>query len=104
MIDMVRDYTAIGVGTLQATTARVAGIGRGTAGLMTGAAEQPVSLRLLDPRVQLGIAGDVGRQLLRGDVEAVVSRIGLVKRSELHAVRMQLHRLERRVADVRGDT
>ena len=103
MIDIVRDYTAIGVGTLQATTARIAGVGRGTAGMVTGATD-PVSLRLLDPRVQLGIAGDVSRQLLAGDLEAVISRIGLVKKSELHAVLIQLHRLERRVADVRGDS
>ena len=103
MLDIIRDYTAIGVGTLQATTGRIAGVGRGTAHLVAGAPEPSASLRVLDPRVQLGVARDVGRQLLAGDVEGVISRIGLAKKSELQAVRLQLQRLERRVADGRGD-
>lgn len=103
MIDIVRDYTAIGVGTVQAATARLAGLGRDTATLVTGGPEATASMRLLDPRTQLTLAGDVGRQLLAGDVEAVISRIGLVKKSELHAVRVQLQRLERRVADGRAE-
>ena len=103
MIDIVRDYTAIGVGTLQAFTSRIAEVGRGTMTFVAGVPESGSSMRLLDPRTQLALASDVGRQLLVGDVEAVISRIGLVKRSELHAVRAQLQRLERRVADGRGE-
>lgn len=103
MIDMVRDYTAIGVGTLQATTARIAGVGRGTAQLVASAPDPTGSFRVFDPRVQLSVLHDVGRHLLSGDLEAVISRIGLAKKSEVTAVRAQLQRLERRVADGRGE-
>jgi polyhydroxyalkanoate synthesis regulator phasin len=41
--------------------------------------------------------------LLGGDVDSLIGRLGLVKKSELHAVRQQIHRLERRVGEVRGE-
>jgi hypothetical protein len=33
----------------------------------------------------------------------MINRLGLVKKSELQAVRLQLHRLERRLGEVRGE-
>jgi polyhydroxyalkanoate synthesis regulator phasin len=103
VIDIVRDYTAIGVGTVQAASARIAELGRDTATLVTNGPGASGSLRLFDPRTHLTLARDVGRQIVAGDVEAVISRIGLAKKSELHAVRVQLQRLERRVADGRAE-
>lgn len=106
MIDIVKDYTAISLGTAQAATARIAGLGRDTAEFVSGrrAADpggQP--LGVFSPRVQVGRARDVARSLLAGDLDGVINTIGLAKRSDLHAVRLQLQRLERRVAEPRGE-
>jgi hypothetical protein len=107
VIDIVKDYTAIGMGTAQAATARVVAVGR-------GAADGVASIVRVDPhavgaplaQVPRAVAGhgrDVARGLLSGDVDGVINRLGLAKKSELHAVRLQLHRLERRLGDVRGE-
>ena len=106
MIDIVRDYVSIGMGSVQAVTAEVAGAGR--AGVNQVAA-------------QLGAAGDVlggarpegesviavGRGLLdslrQADLDAVASRLGLAKKSEVHAVRQQIQRLERRLGEDRRE-
>ncbi|HEX6888870.1 MAG TPA: hypothetical protein VF143_12260 [Candidatus Nanopelagicales bacterium] len=108
MIDIVRDYAAIGMGTAQAATTRVAGVGRDAVEAVVGLAQvDPASLPLpsvtVDPRAMASQGRDAVRGLLAGDVDGVINRLGLVKKSELHAVRAQLHRLERRLGDVRGE-
>ena len=101
MIDIVKDYTAIGVGTAQATATRIAGIGRGGVGLVSG---EDASLRVLvDPRAQAQLLRGIVDTVLAGDVEKVIHKVGLAKRSEVNAVRVQLQRIERILADTRGD-
>ncbi|MCU0301235.1 MAG: hypothetical protein MUF35_06475 [Candidatus Nanopelagicales bacterium] len=107
MIDIVRDYSAIGMGTAQAATARVVGVGRGAVEGVTGIVRldpHAVGAPLVQaPRAVANHGRDVLRGLLAGDVDGVINRLGLVKKSELHSVRLQLHRLERRLGDVRGE-
>jgi polyhydroxyalkanoate synthesis regulator phasin len=108
VIDIVRDYAAIGMGTAQAATTRVAGVGRDAVGAVIGLAQvDPAALPLanvsVDPRGVASHGREAVRGLLAGDVDGVINRLGLVKKSELHAVRAQLHRLERRLGDVRGE-
>jgi polyhydroxyalkanoate synthesis regulator phasin len=102
VIDIVKDYTAIGLGSVQATATRFAGLGRDGVELVSGDAGS--SLRtLLDPRSRIACARDTVGSVLAGDVETVISKVGLAKRSELNAVRAQLQRIERILADTRGD-
>lgn len=107
MIDIVRDYSAIGMGTAQAATARVLGVGRGAVEGITSLAqvELPALRGPLSeaPRAAAGHGRDVLRGVVAGDVDGVINRLGLVKKSELQAVRLQLHRLERRLGEVRGE-
>ena len=106
MIDIVRDYAAIGVGTAQASTSRAVGdVRAGAARLGTLAHPDLESLTGLvagiPPLTALGRAREAGQIGL--DVDQVISRLGLVKASELNAVRHQLLRLERRLGEVRGE-
>ena len=109
MIDIVRDYASIGMGTAQATTSRVVGVGRaGVARVAAFGPLDPASLgRSLESRLTAREAVGRGRGavggLLGADVDGVVNRLGLAKKSELHAVRQQLQRLERRLGEVRGE-
>lgn len=105
---MFKDYLAIGAGSTQATASRLIGVGRAGADQVARLADVDAAalvapLSTLDPRAAL----DEGRALiggvLRSDFDEVVGRLGLVKRSELNAVRQQLHRLERRLGEVRGE-
>lgn len=108
MIDIVRDYAAIGVGTVQATTTRAVGVGRAGVDRLTGLGHVdtrlvPPSRESLSPRAAVTRGRDAVTGLLGGDVDSLIGRLGLVKKSELHAVRQQIHRLERRVGEVRGE-
>lgn len=109
MIDIVRDYASIGMGTAQATTSRIVGFGRGGVARVSALGLlEPAGLgRRLEPRITARDAVERGRGavggLLGADVDGVVNRLGLAKKSELHAVRQQLQRLERRLGEVRGD-
>jgi hypothetical protein len=107
VIDIMRDYSAIGMGTAQAATARVLGVGRGAVEGVAGLAQVEL------PALRGPLAGvpraaaEHGREAVRGvvgaDVDGMINRLGLVKKSELQAVRLQLHRLERRLGEVRGE-
>lgn len=106
MIDIVRDYASIGVGTAQAVTTSAARAGRGAVGRVVGVADAggvPGTSGGVSPREALDRSRGVMGGLLNPDVDAVITRLGLAKRSELNAVRQQMARLERRLGDVRGD-
>jgi hypothetical protein len=106
VIDIVRDYVALGMGSAQAVTEEVAGAGR------AGATRVASALNLgplpgIREGAHLGGALERGRSVLSGlgsaDLDAVASRLGLAKKSELQAVRQQLQRLERRLGEVRRE-
>ncbi len=107
MLDIVRDYTAIAVGNAQAGTARVLEAGVGTAeriasvGSRVGVLDEPG--QLLDPRASVERVRRAAGFVRQADRDKVIHHLGLVKRSELHAVRMQLQRVERLLSDARGD-
>jgi hypothetical protein len=107
VIDIVRDYSAIGMGTAQAATGRVLGVGRAAVAGVSGLAR--VELPSLGgplasaPRTAAEHGRDAVRGVVGADVDGMINRLGLAKKSELQAVRLQLHRLERRLGDVRGE-
>lgn len=106
MIDIVRDYASIGIGTAQATTARTVGTGRAGVARIGSLAQVDraalgSALAGLVPAAAIGRARETGA--LGIDVDQVISRLGLVKTSELNAVRHQLQRIERRLGEVRGE-
>jgi hypothetical protein len=106
VIDIVRDYLAIGMGSAQAVTAEVAGAGRAGVSRLSALVDLPepsASLVAADPRVVLGRGRDALVGLRTTDLDALASRLGLAKKSEVHAVRQQLHRLERRLSEVRRE-
>lgn len=100
MIDIVRDYASIGVGTAQAVTTSAARAGRSAVDRVGHVADawSPGSPREALDRGRGAMGG-----LLNPDVDGLITRLGLAKRSELTAVRQQLLRLERRLGDVRGE-
>lgn len=107
MIDIVRDYAAIGVGTVQATTTRAVSVGRAGVDGIIGIGHVDTGLRptreSLSPRSAMNRGRDALSGVLSGDVDTLIGRLGLAKKSELHAVRQQIHRLERRLGEVRGE-
>jgi hypothetical protein len=106
VIDIVRDYLAIGMGSAQAVTTEVAGAGRAGVTRLSAIVELPdpgLSLAVADPRTVLGWGRAAVGGLRSTDLDALASRLGLAKKSEVHAVRQQLHRLERRLSDVRRE-
>lgn len=109
MIDIVRDYAAIGMGTAQAATGRVVRVGRTAVDhvIELGSTQSAALGQQFTDRPSAGQVAERGRVLLAGivnpDIDGLVTRLGLAKRSELNAVRQQMHRLERRLGEVRGD-
>jgi polyhydroxyalkanoate synthesis regulator phasin len=106
VIDIVRDYAAIGMGSAQAVTAEVAGAGRAGARRVSSLVDlQAIGSAVANPDPRSVAAR--GREALTGlrgtDLDTVASRLGLAKKSEVHAVRQQIHRLERRLGEVRRD-
>lgn len=93
MIDMVRDYTAIALGSAQATTSRIAHAGRvGVEQVNALVAEQ-----LADPP---GAA--VVRRVVRSH-EEIGERVHAEAEDEIRALREQVARLERMITGLRGD-
>lgn len=106
MIDIVRDYLAIGLGSAQAVTAEVAGAGQAGARRISALVDLPepsVTLAAADPRVVLGWGWDAIVGLRATDLDTLAGRLGLAKKSEVNAVRQQLQRLERRLSEVRRE-
>ena len=107
MIDIVRDYAAIGVGSVQAASARAVGAGRAGAERVGALGVDARALgsrpEALTPGAALSRSREILGSLVGGDVDSLIGRLGLVKRSELNAVRQQMHRLERRLGEVRGE-
>ncbi|MGB7980509.1 MAG: hypothetical protein WCF36_06910 [Candidatus Nanopelagicales bacterium] len=93
MIDIFRDYTAIGMGSAQATTSRIVQTGR--AGV--DQVHALVSEQWADPP---GAA--VVRQVVRSH-EALGARVHTEVEDEIRALREQVARLERMIAGLRGD-
>lgn len=107
MLDIVRDYTAIGVGNAQAGTARVLEAGVGAAERVASVSSRVGVLnepgQLLDPRASVDRVRRAAGFVRQADRDKIINHLGLVKRSELNAVRMQLQRVERLISDPRGE-
>jgi hypothetical protein len=107
VIDIVRDYTAIGVGSVQATTIRVLDAAHSSAQWVTSRGRPEQAAEDSEPS-----AGPLGRLArapgalvahVQGEIDRVVHRLGLVSEAEVRALRQQVQRLERRISDLRGD-
>ncbi len=93
MIDIVRDYTAIALGSAQATASRIAQTGRvGVEQVNALVAEQ-----LADPP-----GAGVVRHVVRSH-EVLGERVHTEVEDEIRALREQVARLERMIAGLRGD-
>ena len=107
MIDIVRDYTAIGVGSAQAATTNVVGAAQASARWVTawGHPETPAD----HPDSHASLLGAVARTPqaltthIQAEIDRVVERLGLVSEAEVRALRHQVQRLERHISDLRGD-
>jgi len=107
VIDIVRDYTAIGIGSTQATANRVVGAAHASAQWVTtwGNPEQAND----HPEPQRGLVGSVVRAPgaliahVQRQIDGMVERLGLVSEAEVRALRQQVQRLERHISDLRGD-
>ena len=107
MIDIIRDYTAIGMGSAQATTTKVMGAAQvGVLWVTTWG--HPESARE-HPEAEIDLLGAVVRAPralathVQGECDRMVERLGLVSESEVRALRTQVQRLERHIGDLRGD-
>jgi hypothetical protein len=107
VIDIVRDYTAIGMGSAQATTNRVLGAAHSSAQWMRTWGHPEMAAEPAGSNVSLiGSAVRAPRALAghaRAEIDCVVQRLGLVSEAEVRALRQQVQRLERHISDLRGD-
>jgi polyhydroxyalkanoate synthesis regulator phasin len=107
MIDIVRDYTAIGMGSAQATTNRVLGAAHSSARWVTtwGHPELVGEHAEAHPGLMGSVARAPGALVshVQGEIDCVVQRLGLVSESDVRALRHQVQRLERHISDLRGD-
>lgn len=107
MIDIVRDYTAIGLGSAQATTNRVLGAAHSSAQRVStwGNADQAGD-GTESQATLMGSVASAPRSLaahIQAEIDCAVERLGLVSEAEVRALRHQVQRLERHIADIRGD-
>lgn len=106
VIDIIRDYTAIGLGTAQATTDRVVGAGReGLSrvsgwGLTDDDAPEASGAQLLATITRVPTLV-VNRA--HGELGRAVEWLGLASNAEVRALRQHVAGLERRVGDLRGE-
>jgi polyhydroxyalkanoate synthesis regulator phasin len=107
VIDIVRDYTAIGIGSTQATANRVVGAAHTGAHLVTtwGHPEQASDHTGTRPTLIGSVVGVPGALIahVQRQIDGVVERLGLVSEAEVRALRQQVQRLERHISDLRGD-
>jgi polyhydroxyalkanoate synthesis regulator phasin len=107
VIDIVRDYTAIGIGSTQATANRVVGAAHASAQWVTTWGEPGQATD--HPEPQRGLVGTVvqapGALIahVQRQIDSMVERLGLVSEAEVRALRQQVQRLERHISDLRGD-
>lgn len=107
MIDIVRDYAAIGLGSAQAATANVVGAAQSGARWVTAwGRPEPAADHSDAHATLLGAVTRTPQALsthIQGEIERVVERLGLVSEAEVRALRHQVQRLERHIGDLRGD-
>ncbi len=107
MIDIVRDYTAICLGSAQATTAKVVGGAQtGVHWVTTWGRPESVGDPAESPATHIAAVARAPRAIsahVQGEVDRMVGRLGLVSEAEVRALRQQVQRLERRIGDLRGD-
>jgi hypothetical protein len=107
VIDIVRDYTAIGLGSAQATTTNVVGAAHSGARWVTSWGQAaPVGDDTDSRSSLLGTVVHAPHALsthIQGEIDRAVERLGLVREAEVRALRHQVQRLERHIGDLRGD-
>lgn len=107
MIDIVRDYAAIGLGSAQAATANIMGVAQSGARWATSWVHLEPAVE--DPDQHASLLGTVVRTPqalsthMQGEIDRLVERLGLVSEAEVRALRHQVQRLERHISDLRGD-
>ncbi len=107
VIEIARDYAAIAVGSVQATTSKVLSLGRAGLSTVTGLGRRrPAALsdQIAGASADLKDTAERSREviaaLVQSELERLVAMMGLVPESELLALRQQVERLERRLAEV----
>ena len=103
MIDIIRDYTAIGMGTAQATTNRIVGLGRAGAAQAVSWGVGTLADVQQDPVGTVTQAPGALAARVHGELDRVVGRVGYVSGEEVRALRLQVQKMERRIAELRGD-
>lgn len=112
MIGIAKDYAAIGIGAATVASVRAVELGRSTvssvgslAHLRHGPARAEGLESLRDAGYDLRATTERSRELIaamiQSELERFVARVGLVPESELNALRQQVERLERQLADAK---
>ncbi len=106
VIDIIRDYTAIGLGTAQATTDRVVGAGRDGMSRVSGWGLADDDAPEASGAQLFGTITRVPTLMVNrahGELGRAVERLGLASNAEVRALRQHVAGLERRVGDLRGE-
>lgn len=110
MIDIAKDYASIALGAAQATTTRLASVGRSGATALTalgrrspGAISEHIGEASIDLRDTAERSREVIAALLQSELDRFVAMLGLVPESELTALRQQVRRLERQLAELQDE-
>ena len=103
MIDIIRDYAAIGMGTAQATSNRIVGVSRAGVGHALAWSSSTLAEVQQDPigTVTQGPTALAAR--VHSELDRAVGRVGYVSGEEVRALRLQVQKMERRIAEMRGD-
>ncbi len=102
MIDIVRDYAAISVGTAQATGVKLAEAGRAGAGAALAWTASTAAEIRQDPRAAAGQAPGVLAGAVHGAVERAAGWIGSSSARQAVLVRRQVAWVDGRLQTMRG--
>lgn len=103
MIDIVRDYTAIGLGAAQATGNRAVRVGRAGAEQARLWSSATLAQIQQDPLAAAANGPSAMATALHQELHRAVERVGYVSGEDVRALRSQVQKMERRIAELRGD-
>jgi hypothetical protein len=103
VIDIIRDYTAIGMGAAQATGGRVVSAGLTGAGSAVAWTASTVAEIRQDPLGSVGRAPTMVATHVHGGLDRAAGWMGSASGAQVRALRRHVGQVEQRLAGLRGE-